>query len=88
MIALSIILFCYRPQMKLQEGYVFTGVCDSVHWGVVVSQHVLQVSRPTPREEVEAEGSGQDGFCTEADPPWQTATAAGGKHPTGMHSCY
>ena len=35
----------------------------------MVSQHVLQVSRPTPREEVEAEGSGQDGFCTEADPP-------------------
>ena len=24
--------------------------------------------------------------CTEADPP--TATAAGGTHPTGMHSCY
>ena len=26
--------------------------------------------------------------CTEADtPPW-TATATGGTHPTGMHSCY
>ena len=23
----------YRPQTKLREGYVFTGVCDSVHSG-------------------------------------------------------
>ena len=26
--------------------------------------------------------------CTEADPPGETATAAHGTHPTGMHSCY
>ena len=25
--------------------------------------------------------------CTEADPPAETATAADGTHPTGMHSC-
>ena len=25
----------YRPQTKLREGNVFTGVCDSVHRGVV-----------------------------------------------------
>ena len=25
--------------------------------------------------------------CTEADPPGETATAADGTHPTGMHSC-
>ena len=105
-------------------------------WGVV-SQHALQVSRPTPRGEVEGsglggfqahtwgevEGSGLGGLqahtqgeversglrgspgphpgeppgphqggspaCTEADTPHpqQTATAAGGTHPTGMHSC-
>ena len=24
----------YRPQTKLREGNVFTGVCDSVHRGV------------------------------------------------------
>ena len=24
---------CYRPQTKLWEGYVFTGVCDSGHGG-------------------------------------------------------
>ena len=26
--------------------------------------------------------------CTEADPPQLTATAAGGTHPTGIHSCF
>ena len=26
--------------------------------------------------------------CTEADTPQQTATAAVGTHPTGMHSCF
>ena len=50
----------------------------------------------------EVEGSGQGGFssptprgvcipaCIEADTPLpqQTATAAGGTHPTGMHSCF
>ena len=25
--------YIYRPQTKLREGYVFTGVCDSVHMG-------------------------------------------------------
>ena len=35
------------------------------------------VSRPTPGGCIPA--------CTEADPPM--ATAAGGRHPTGMHSC-
>ena len=72
----------------------------------VVSQHALQVSRPTPRGEVEGSGLGglqahtQGGLqahtfrregipaCTEADPhPRQMATAVGGTHPTGMHSC-
>ena len=51
------------------------------------------VSRPIPR------GGGSPGphpgggcipACTEADTPrpQQTATAAGGTHPTGMHSCF
>ena len=26
--------------------------------------------------------------CTEADPPGETAIAADGMHPTGMHSCF
>ena len=48
----------YRPQTKLREGYVFTGVCDSVQAGGWVSQHALQVSRPTPGGEVEGSGLG------------------------------
>ena len=45
------------------------------------------VSRPTPRG---CPGPGPGGCipaCTEADTPYQTATAAGGTHHTGMHSC-
>ena len=38
------------------------------------------VSRPTPGGCIPA--------CSEAHPPPWTATAAGGTHPTGMHSCY
>ena len=70
----------------------------------MVSQHALQVSRPTPRGKVEGSGRGggspcphQGGrlrcvcvcvpACTEAPPRQQMATAAGGTHPTGMHSC-
>ena len=26
----------YNPQMKLQEGIVFTGLCHSVQWGVQI----------------------------------------------------
>ena len=40
------------------EGYVFTRICLSVHGGGGVSQHALQVSRPTPRGEVEGSGLG------------------------------
>ena len=36
------ILFSLPPAMKLGQGNVFTGVCDSVNRGVL-SQHVLQV---------------------------------------------
>ena len=28
--------YFYRPQTKLREGNVFTGVCDSVHGGCLV----------------------------------------------------
>ena len=77
----------------------------------MVSQHALQVSRPTPRGKVEGSGRGgllggggllrgvpalewgawlggvvcSQGGCGE---PPVTATAVGGTHPTGMHSCY
>ena len=52
---------------------------------------------PGPHPGGEVEGTGQGGIagphpegcipaCTEADPT-PMATAAGGTHPTGMHSC-
>ena len=69
-----------------------------------VYQHTLQVSRPTPKGELEGSGLGvsrptlggspahTQGGCipayTEADPPWLMATAVGSTHPTGMHSCF
>ena len=120
----SVILFTGSIPAYIAGGIP---VCLAV-WGLV-SQHALQVSRPTPRGEVEGsglgkgspgthpgggevEGSGLGGLqahtggisrptpgrrgspgphpggipaCTEADPPM--ATAVGGTHPTGMHSC-
>ena len=57
------------------------------------------VSRPTPRGEVEGPGWGEVSRSTSRGgvsqhalrqtppPPKQTATAPGGTHPTGMHSC-
>ena len=91
----------YRPQRSLGK-VIFLHMSVILFTGGVVSQHALQVSRPTPRREVEgglAGGvsrpthgevsrptpGGSIPACTEADPP--TATAAGGTHPTGMHSC-
>ena len=54
------------------EGYVFAPVCHSVHGGgVSVSVHAGIHPSPSSRH----------------PPPQQTATAADGTHPTGMHSC-
>ena len=50
--------------------------------------HLGGVSRPTPRGlQVYTRGVCIPA-CTEADTPWQTATAVGGLHPAGMHSCF
>ena len=32
---------CYRPQMKLREGNVFTGVCNSVHGAGGLGRYLL-----------------------------------------------
>ena len=49
----------YRPQRSWGK-VIFSEVCvkNSVHRSGVVSQHALQVSRPTPRGEVEGSGLG------------------------------
>ena len=64
------------PATKLGQGYIFTGVCDSVHRGGGCL--VRGVSGPG--------GGVWSGGVPGGDPPG-TATAAGGTHPTGMHSC-
>ena len=70
------------PQAHTCEGGrlgVWLGGCPGPHPGG---------SRSTPRWGVQVQaqkgGVSQHG---EADPPQQMATAAGGVHPTGMHSC-
>ena len=46
-------------------------------------------SRPTPGGGgIQAQARGCIPVCTEAHSPQQTATTAGGRHPTGMHSCF
>ena len=50
-----------KVALSLREGYIFTRVCLSTGGGVV-SQHALQVSRPTPKGELE--GSGRSGLQT------------------------
>ena len=74
------------PATKLGQGYIFTGMCDSVHRGCLVPGGVCS------RGECLVPGGclapeGVPGPGTGGDPP-ETATAAGGTHPTGMHSCY
>ena len=58
-------------------------------WGFSPSQHSGGVSRPTPGGGLQAHTRGGGiPVCAEADTsPHQTATAAGGMHPTGMHPC-
>ena len=65
------------PATKLGQGYIFTGICDSVHkgggawsWGVLGPWGCLVLGGGVP---------GGD--------PLKTATAVGSMHPTGMHSC-
>ena len=49
--------------------------------------HPGEVSRPTPGVSPGSHLVWDIPAYTEADPPPLTATAAGGTHPTGMHSC-
>ena len=88
------------PATKLRQGYIFTGVCDSVHGGVL-SQHALQVVSQHALQQVSRGdqlpgGLLLGGGCLVETPlvcSWgglvetPPATAAGSTHPTGLHSC-
>ena len=91
----------YCPQTKLREGNVFTGVCDSVHRGVCLlpGACLLPEGGSGPRRGCLLWGGGawsQGGWgqvvwsrgVPGVETPPTTATAAGGTHPTGMHSCF
>ena len=80
------------PATKLGQGYIFTGICDSVNregvlplggggflWGGASSQGGV----------LPPGGCFLPGWIACWRPPSpRTATAAGGTHPTGMHSCF
>ena len=91
------------PATKLGQGYVFTGVCDSVHRGGAVPDQVHpqdQVhprTRYTPPDQVHPSGPGtppwtrynprRTKYTTPPPGPGRYGLRAGGTHPTGMQSC-
>ena len=79
---------------SLGQGNIFTPVCHSVHRGWVVSQHALQVVSQHALQQgglllggCLVRGVGVPGGDPPDQAPPRTAIAAGGTHPTGMHSC-
>ena len=58
---------------------MFLHVCESLHWGVSVTE------TPTPGAVEERRHAWRGGGVCVAG---ETATAAGGTHPTGMYSCF
>ena len=80
------------PATKLGQGYVFTRVCDSVYRGGAWSGGCLVWGVPGPGGAWSRGVSGPRGVPGPGGSPGGdspgTATAAGGTHPTGMHSCW
>ena len=90
----------YRPQRSC-EGYIFTGVCLSTggvpdpgvpplggawSWGGSAPERGLLLGVPGPRG-VCSQGRLVSQHALRQTPSRETATAADGTHPTGMHSC-
>ena len=92
--------YYYHPQTKLRKGNVFTPVCQSFcsHGGVCLSA----CWDTSPQGDTTPGQNPPPSACWDIHPPlhracWDTqcpvhagidmATAADGKHPTGMHSC-
>ena len=71
--------------MKLGQGNVFTGICDSVYRGVAASVHA---GIPSPGVDTPQSRHlpGADTPC--AEHAGKYGQHAGGTHPTGMQSCY
>ena len=79
------------PATKLGQGYIFTGVCDSVHRGLSAPGGVSTPGEVSAPGGSAPGGSAGGGGVSALGGAWwkppRTATAAGGTHPTGMHSC-
>ena len=78
------------PATKLGQGYVFTGVCDSVNRGVSASVHA-GITPPwsrhppgadTPQEQMPP----QSRHTLRADTPWEQ-TPPGSRHPPRVDAC-
>ena len=86
--------FLLPPATKLGQGYIFTGVCDSVNGGggvcsggFLLPGGCLLRGGGVRSGGVSAPGGvSVRGGVPGGDPPG-TATAAGDTHPTGMHFC-
>ena len=65
---------------KLWQGNVFTPVCHSLHRGISASVHA-EIHTPWADTPLSRHPPGRH-----LPPP--AITAADGKHPTGMHSCF
>ena len=73
---------------SLGQGNIFIGVCQEFcsQGGAWSRGGVPGLGVPGPGGACSWEGECSQGVPG-GDPPHQTATAAGGTHPTGMHSC-
>ena len=88
------------PTTKLGQGYIFTGICDSVHRGGVCLSACWDTTPPGPGTPL---GAGtpprtrhnpwtrhppEAGTPPGAEHAGRCGQRAGGTHPTGMLSCY
>ena len=85
--------FLLPPANEVCEGYFFTRVFLSTGGGSPGPHLEGEGGRLRGLAggslQVHTHGGGECiPTCTEADTPQQMATAAGGTHPTGMHSCF
>ena len=51
--------YCYRPQRSCGQGYVFTGVCDSVHRGGLRRTPPWDQGEPPPGTKENPPGPGR-----------------------------
>ena len=87
---ICLVTHLYRQQRSC-EGYAFTGVCLSTQAGCLPQ---CMLGYHTPRADTSGADTPWEQTPPRADPPGrghlpprETATAADGTHPTGMHSC-